>query len=135
MPAHLIMNKSLQGAICGLKTLGALSLGRFKDTITSTTSMELFMNLAKHCGALRGLDIKMKTDGLDDGVLILSTLGQLDRISLRGDQLSNTGLLHLTKYRKLRNVTLYNTSQAKFADDFKLLKQHIPELNVWMTKI
>lgn len=135
MPAHLSMNKSLQDAICGLKNLGVLSLGRSKDTMTSTNSMELFMNLAKHCGELRGLEIKMKTDGLDDGVLILATLGDLNRICLRGDQLSNTGLLYLTKYPALQNITLYNTSQAKFADDFKLLKQHIPDLNVWMTKI
>lgn len=135
MPASLIMNKGLQDAICALKNLTGLSLGRFKDTMNATNSMELFMRLARHLDALRVLDIKMKTDGLDDGVLILSTLGNLHTVTLRGDQLSNTGLMHFTKYSRLLNLTLYNTMQTKFTSDFQILEQHIPGVRVYTYKI
>lgn len=95
-----------------LKHLTDLSLGKRNHVVDAGDFLNLATHLVTNCPDLHALDIKFSTSALYKGVILFSTFEHLERLSLRADNLSITGILYFGEYQKLKHLTLYNTSPS-----------------------
>ncbi|KAJ8652608.1 hypothetical protein O0I10_011754 [Lichtheimia ornata] len=120
----------IRHAIGKLTRLKRLLLGKAVFPSRCEAFNNMMIHLAIHCRHLCESDIQARTEGLDTGLLALSTLDNLESIAFLAMDLSTHGVMALAKFPRLRHLTLYGNKQPELQHELEELKQTHPQLKV-----